>query len=160
VSRGVVAFSLVALGGLLAGCGKEPVTIDAPAPSGTAGDRCAALVEALPDDVADQHRRLVSPAAAPGAAWGDPPIVLTCGGDWKADPGAPCMDVNGVGWTAPEAQVLDLNRADQAGPATLTTYGWSPAVRVQVPADYNPPAAVMVDLASAIKETLHRDRAC
>jgi len=161
VSRGVVAScGVIALGMLLAGCGKEPVTIDAPALSADDVDACAKLVDALPDDLSDQHRRLVAPAAAPGAAWGDPPIVLTCGGSWPVPPSAICVDVNGVGWQASDDDVLDLTKDSSASTATLTTIGAKPAVRLVVPADYFPPATALVDVAPALKATLAGIQGC
>jgi hypothetical protein len=159
--RGVVAsWGLAVTALLLAGCGKEPVAIDALAPAGSDGERCAKLVDALPDDLSDQHRRLISPAAAPGAAWGDPPIVLTCGGSWPVPPSAVCVDVNGVGWHAPSGDVLDLSKDSSAGAVTLTTIGAKPAVRLEVPADYFPPATALVDVAPALKATLTGIKGC
>ena len=140
---------------LLANCGKEPVAIEHTSPSPEDAARCEALVEALPDTLSDQDRRLVSPAAALGAGWGDPPIVLTCGGDWQIPDGASCQEADGVGWYVPES-AFD----DQSADVEMTSIGFEPTVRVELPADYRPPATAMVELASAIKKTLKVTTPC
>jgi hypothetical protein len=131
------------------------VGIDGPVPSPAVAAQCSALVEALPDTVDGEHRRDVTPADGLGAAWGDPAIVLTCGGTWQVPADANCQEVDGVDWYAPESQF-----ADQDADVVLTTIGYSPVVRVEVPARYRPPAATMVDLAPAIKKTLNRIAPC
>ena len=42
----------------------------------------------------------------------------------------------------------------------MTTIGWTPAVQVTIPADYRPPAATMVDISAAIKQTLEKTGDC
>lgn len=121
---------------------------------GDAG-RCEALIAALPVVLSSQERRAVSPAAALGAAWGDPPIVLTCGGDWEVPAAASCQEVDGVDWYVPEAAFND-----PAADVVMTTIGRAPVVRVELPADYRPPAAAMVDLAPAIRQTLAPTTPC
>ncbi len=150
--RGVVVCALLLL---LAGCGKEPVSIEHTAPSPEDAARCQALVKALPDALSDQDRRLVSPAAALGAAWGDPPIVLTCGGDWPIPATAACQEVDGVGWYVPE-DAFD----DQSADVLMTSIGFEPVVQVELPADYRPPASAMVELAPAIKKSLKVTTPC
>jgi hypothetical protein len=149
--RGVVVLCLL----LLAGCESDQVPISATTPSPADRTRCQSLVDALPDTVSSEQRRSVSPDDALGAAWGDPAIVLTCGGAWKVPETASCQEVNGVDWYAPEA---DFN--DQTVDVVLTTIGYAPVVRVEVPARYRPPNAVMVDLAPAIKKALKRTQPC
>jgi len=131
------------------------VTIEATSPPPAEAARCESLVDALPNTISSQDRRMVSPAAALGAAWGDPAIVLTCGGSWELPEAINCQEVDGVDWWAPESQI-----ADQSADVVLTTVGYSPAIRVMVPASYRPPTAVMGDLAPAIKATLEHPQPC
>ena len=146
---GVVALLLVA-----AGCG----TVDVPDTSVSASERkaCESLVEALPDQVADQSSRDTSGNPL-GAAWGDPAIVLRCGvGTPKGyDKFAGCQTVNGLDWFVPTATI-----EDQEADVVLTTIGRTPAVEVTVPASYRPPDAVMVDVAPAIKQHTRVTRRC
>jgi hypothetical protein len=108
---------------------------------------CSELVDTLPDHVSDQEQRETkgNPLAA---AWGDPPIVLRCGVGRPAGygPFSACQVVNGLGWFVPE-ETMD----DQGADVVMTTVGREPAVEVKVPAKYRPPAAVMVDLGTAVK---------
>ena len=139
----------------VAGCGSEPVKISGTTPATADLERCTQLIDAVPEEVSDEQRRTVTPDDAPGAAWGDPAIVLTCGGTWQVPADANCQEVDGVDWYAPESQF-----ADQDADVVLTTIGYSPVVRVEIPARYRPPAATMVDLAAAIKKTLKRTNPC
>jgi hypothetical protein len=150
--RGVVALSLLVL---VAGCAKEPVSIEQVTVTRDDEARCAALVAALPKKLADLDRRRVAPAAALGAAWGDPAVVLTCGVDDKLPKAAACQEVEGVGWYAPE-EAFD----DQSLDVELTTIGLRPVVHVHVPAKYRPPPAIMVQLAPALKATLAATGGC
>ena len=102
----------------------------------------------VPHRVSERARRETKGSPL-GAAWGDPAIVLRCGVGTPEgyEPSSPCQRVNGVDWFVPEDQ-LD----DQGSDVLLTTIGRKPAVEVEVPSDYRPPDAVMVDLADAIKE--------
>lgn len=112
--------------------------------------RCEALVAALPEELAGLSRRTVTPAAALGAAWGDPPVVLSCGVPQDTiPPTAPCQVADGVGWYIPE-EAYD----DQAADVALTTLDVRPVVHVQVPGRYRPPPAIMVALAPLLKEHL------
>lgn len=125
-------------------------------------EACTELIEALPEIVGGQKQREMEPKSALGAAWGEPAIVLTCGvplpDEMVATAGTEdpptCQVVNGVGWFVPEDQM-----ADQTADVVMTTIDVKPPVQVQLPAGYRPTAAVMVDLAPAIKQTLrHVDR--
>ncbi len=150
--RGVVASTLLLL---VASCANEPVAIDPTSPDQADSLRCRALIDALPDSLAGQDRRMISPAAGRGAAWGDPPIVLTCGGDWPLPAALNCQEVDGVDWYAPEDQI-----ADQSKDAVLTTVGYQPAVRVEVPTSRRPPADVLVQLAPMIRGALLNTASC
>jgi hypothetical protein len=115
-------------------------------------------VDALPGTVADQERREVEDAAtAIATAWGDPPIVLRCGVGEPAsfDQLSTCQIVNGVAWYIPDKQITG-----SATDITMTTIGRKPGVEVAIPADYFPPAATMVDLATAMKQHTQRVERC
>jgi hypothetical protein len=137
------------------GCAKGPVSIDQVTLSVDDLARCNALVAALPQQLADLDRRKVAPAAALGAAWGDPAVVLTCGAPYDVPAAATCQEVDGVGWYAPE-EVVD----DQSLDAELTTIGLRPVVHLHVPADYRPPPAILVQLAPLLKQTLAATTGC
>ena len=112
---------------------------------------CESLVDDLPTDVGDDRERVpVLPADGLGAAWGDPAIVMTCGGDVpEISRTAECTEVNGVGWYVDEAVM-----ADESAAATLVTVGYRPIVTLEVPADQRPEgaAAAMAGLADAVQE--------
>ncbi len=141
----------------LSSCGAGAVEIDAPSLEGSAAAACDRLVDALPESVSDQPRRQVEPVRVPGAAWGDPAIVLTCGVPEPEgfDRFALCQETNGVGWFVPEAQIVD-----QSADVVMTTIGFEQNVEVTVPAQYRPPAAAMVDLAGPIKRSLSEPDPC
>jgi len=139
------------------GCGSGDVQIDTPALMGADASACASLVETLPDTVSDQPRRSIEPENAYGASWGDPAIVLRCGVPMPAgfDKFATCQVTNDVGWFVPEAQI-----EDQSADVVMTTIGFEQNVEVTLPASYRPPAAAMVDLADAIKDSIREVSPC
>ncbi len=100
---------------------------------------CEALVDALPDRLEDVgegglDRVEVDPADA-AAAYGDPPVVMTCGVARPPayDRFAACQEIDGVGWFVPEDQI-----GDEPVEVTLTAVGYRPRVQVVVPAEYWP----------------------
>ena len=150
---GVVACLLA-----LAGCsGGGAVSIDAPDLDGPAAERCGQLLDALPKTVAEQPRRAVDPEDAYAAAWGDPPIVLRCGVGSPAGFGelSVCQVANGVGWFIPEEQITN-----EPTDVVMTTVDRRPRVEVRLPEEYYPPAAAMVQLAPALKQTTERTDPC
>jgi len=159
--RGAVACALtVAVAALLVGCGSdEYLARDAPDVSGADAKTCAALLDDLPDRVADQDRRTVSPADAPVAAWGGRAITLSCGVDVPAEFNkfSGCVQANGVGWFVPDEQ-----QADQSLDVTATTVGYRPVVQLQVPASYRPEgvAAALAEMAAAVKKELELVKPC
>jgi len=116
----------------------------------SAADRkaCTALVDYLPHRVSERPRRETKGGDL-GAAWGDPAIVLTCGVGTPEGyrPTSPCQRVNGVGWFVPEDQI-----SDQGKDVVMTTIDRKPNIEVDVPSEYRPPDATMVDLAGTIKK--------
>jgi hypothetical protein len=141
---------------LAAGC-SDTVGVDAPEVSGQRERACAALVDALPDHVADQPQREVDAGDGYGAAWGDPAIVLRCGVTRPEgfDRAAACQTANGVDWYVPESQ-----QTGRAEDITMTSVGRAEYVEVQVPKEYFPPATAMVDLGPALKRTMRSVRPC
>jgi len=139
---------LLAAATLTAGCG-GPGSVEVRDTGVTGAERtaCEELVAALPDRVADQPRRTTS-GSSPGAAWGDPAIVLRCGvgAPAQSDLTSQCQVANGLGWFVP---VAGMN--DQSTDVVMTTIERRPRVEVTLPARYRPPVAAMVDLGRAIK---------
>jgi hypothetical protein len=146
VSAGALGLALV-----VAGCGKEPVSIPTLRLSAADQAVCQRVANALPDEVDGQSRRKTQPAEALGGAWGDPAIVAQCG---VAVPEgfnrtSPCQTADGVGWYVPESQFGD-DHAD----LVISTAGYRPILQVTIPATYRPEglAAAMVELAPMVKE--------
>ena len=144
--------------GLLAGCGGGPVRVDAATPSAEDQAACTDLLAALPASVADVDRRDVEPDGAWGAAWGDPPIVLTCGGAAPAefDAASACTTVNGVDWFIPQDQLDTLADIDR----TMTAVHQDPQVQVRLPPEHWPPATTMADLSGPVTEHTRRTGQC
>ncbi|MGA8246958.1 MAG: DUF3515 domain-containing protein [Nocardioides sp.] len=141
----------MALGLVLAACGKEPVSIPTSRLSTADQARCQRVTDALPRTVAGQSRRKTQPAEALGGAWGDPAIVLQCGVGVPAgfSKSAACTEADGVGWFVPDSRV-----ADQSADVVMASAGYRPVVQVTVPASYRPAglAAAMVQLAPVVKQ--------
>ena len=148
---------LVLLAALVTGCGSSKVEVDSPDLSGADAKACAKLVDALPSAVSDELRRPVEPEDAYGAAWGDPAIVLRCGVPMPDgfDRFATCQVANGVGWFLPESQI-----EDQGADVVLTTIGFEQNVELKLPARYRPPAAALVDVADAVKQSIREIEPC
>jgi Protein of unknown function (DUF3515) len=170
-TRGVVACGLLTAGlavGLLAGCagggngaGESGEAVSIPSPAPDAGDRaaCARILTALPDSLAGERRRPITPHDALGAAWGDPAMVLTCGVDRPADfdEFATCVEANGVDWFVPADQV-----EDDSLDVTFSTAGYRPIVQLDVPAEYRPEggAAALAELAKPLRKRLETVQPC
>lgn len=144
---------------LLTGCGSDAVDIDALRLSETDRKACAELLDALPQTLFGQPRRPVQPQGAPGVAWGDPAVVLTCGVPAPAgyQPTAHCSQVRGVGWYVPDEQLGDLGEEVVATALTHTPY-----VELRVPPERRAVGVdrALADLAPAVKGTLAEDRPC
>ena len=132
-------------GALLAGCA-SPAAVDlaptTPGPSAAAA--CAASAAALPHTVRDLPRREVQPSSPTTAAWGDPPITLTCGvprpTQLQAD--TTLLSVDGVDWFAQQ-----LTRGTR-----FTATGRVAYLRVDVPEDYTSATDALTDLADAVRK--------
>ena len=134
----LVAVSLCALA-LLAACGRQVAvaTPESPAPA------CSAL--ALPETVAGAALR---PTGADGtAAWGEPPITWRCGVPRPASlqPTSQLLEVGGVAWLPIEGSggsaFIAVNWPTQSDPVY---------VEVIVPAAYDNPGSVLLDLSPAL----------
>lgn len=147
------------LAAVLTGCSADPVIVSPPADL-SAPDRetCRALLDDVPDALGGRERREVEPADALGAAWGDPPIVMTCGGEAPAlSPTAVCEEANGVGYFVEDAPLKD-----DSIDVTLVTAGYDPIITVTVPAEQRPEgvAAATAGLAAAVKKHTELVREC
>lgn len=145
--------------GLLAGCGTTKVPVDTPDMSQADAALCEALTDALPDTLSGELRRTIDPFEAPGAAWGDPAYVLTCG---VPRPGAMpeaagCLDVGGVGWYVDE-DALEDPRVD----ITATALTHTPYVALEVPARYRTDGfdSALAELAPVLTEHLVAGEPC
>ena len=130
---------LATLATLLAGCGK--VAVVEPTPDAGVAQVCGGVMGALPEKVLDQGRRTVEPGVL-SSAWGRPAIVLRCGVTAPAalTPTSECLEVNGVGWFAEEAQ----------NGLIFTTIGRPAYVEVAVPTTYAPESGALADLSDAV----------
>ena len=148
--RWVCPVALVLAGALLAGCQGSSLQVDAyPTTKGSTLD-CRGMLSDLPQTVAGQPRRMVEDKLA--GAWGDPPIILRCGVEKPAalKPSSPCHDVNGVGWLAER----------ESDGWLFTTIGRKLYVSLDVPADYDPAADALADVADVIGRHVPVTRAC
>lgn len=132
--------------------------VDSPTLDAAGAAACAALVDDLPDTLAGEERRMISPAAAYAGAWGDPAIVLTCGVEPPPDltDTSECLEANGVGWFLPPDATDDVGDDKDPADVTVTAAGYEPAVSVLIPGDYRPEgvAAVTAGLAAAVEAHL------
>lgn len=146
---------------MLAACAPTQVEIDEHDLSPAESRACRAVIDDLPDTLAGQLRRSVTPDDALGAAWGDDePFVLTCG--VPAPTGVPddatCLDFGDqVGWYVPEEQFSDL-RTD----ALATTLTHTPRLSLVVPAGLrrNGFDSAMVELAPIASRHLTLGKPC
>ncbi|MBE7323390.1 DUF3515 domain-containing protein [Nocardioides sp. Y6] len=113
----------------LAACGSD-VEITSTGLSEEERAACEALVADLPDTLFDQERVETSGDGI-GAAWGDPPVVLTCGaGDPEEfDAWARCSEIAGIGWYVPDSQMKDAE-----SDVVMTAQSHSPRVSLAIPA--------------------------
>ena len=143
----------------LTGCADGPVSIPTTDANPAAAAVCEQFLADLPTVLAGERKRALARNGALGAAWGDPAIVLTCGGELPDDFDrfSQCVEANGVGWFVP-----DDAEKDQSATAVLTAAGYRPVVQVSVPGDYRPEgvASVMAGLADPVDEHLKLVEPC
>lgn len=120
---------------------------------------CQQFLDDLPTELAGEKTRVVTPADALGAAWGNPAITLTCGVSLPAefDQFANCTEANGVGWFIPPEAAQD-----PSSDVTVTAAGHRPIVQVTIPAKYRPEgvASVITELATVVDENLELVKPC
>ncbi|WP_435829744.1 DUF3515 family protein [Micromonospora costi] len=107
-----------------------PVEMAAPALATRPATLCRALLSQMPDSIRDLRQRPVTAGAEQNAAYGDPALIVACGG---AEPAIPATSdvwtVNKVCWYA----------AEQDDATVLTTVDRETAVTVRVPRTYDQP---------------------
>jgi hypothetical protein len=122
-----------------------PVSVSPPALDERAATVCRALVAKLPDALADRARRPVTAGAEQAAAYGDPPIVLSCGGPQPQVPqDAQLFGLSGVCWFAEE----------KSGGQTWSTVYREVPVNVTVPKAYGQPGQWVVDFSAPIVDAV------
>jgi hypothetical protein len=104
-----------------------PVHVDTPEVTPAADLACPVLMGQLPLELAGESSRLVDSATPYAYAWGDPPVVLTCGVPPPAGyvVGSATIAISGVEW------FVDTSRPDVV---VWTTVDRNVPVQVQVPA--------------------------
>lgn len=139
------------------GCG--PVKIPVPDLDPEQQAACDGFLADIPDPLVDLQRVETDPSDAAGRAYGDPPVVISCVDTLPPDfdEFAFCVEVNGVGWYLPDAQLED----DATG-ATFTAVGYEPLVAVEIPAQYRQVTGgdVLSDLTDAVKNNLTETVPC
>ncbi|HWH00332.1 MAG TPA: DUF3515 family protein [Pilimelia sp.] len=121
------------------------VTLPAPGLTGRAALVCRALVARLPATVRGLTRREVAAGPEQNAAYGAPPITMTCGG--TAPPVTPTDTVwllNGVCWH-------QVGRPDGV---LFTTVGREQPVAVTVPSAYPQPAQWAIDFSAPVRAAM------
>jgi hypothetical protein len=122
-----------------------PVSVPAPSLDATTAEACRALLAKLPESVRDRAERPVSGGAEQNAAYGDPPIVLSCGVTRPSVPQvADLIGISGVCWWPEEQSDRDV----------YTTVDREVPVRVTVPKAYSPSAQWVANFSSAITGSL------
>ncbi len=141
----------------MASCSND-IEVDNPELSTEQRAACDAFLASLPSELEGlDERDDLSPSDAPARAWGDPAVVVTCGVDMPADFDAfsSCEEVNGVGWFGNSDDL-----AAQDSDLDLTTIGFTPNVRLQIPAELRPPVGPWVEVSDAVRTTLERTSRC
>lgn len=146
---------LLALAAPLAGCSRAVAVEAAPQAS---SPLCAQVYTALPEGVAGLDRRETTAQGA--AAWSggadDEVVVLRCGVrelDALESAGG-CQAVEGQG-----AQVDWIPGEERDGRVTWTTYGRSPAIALEMPADTAVTSSAPLDVGPAVA-LVPQSRAC
>ena len=128
---------------VVAGCSPGPAPVAVPSPAPEVATACTQIIKALPDKVLDAKRRKTTPESPLTAAYGDPPIEVTCGvapPAGMAEAQSQCFEVNGVGWFAKKAE----------NGVIFTTIGRAVYLEVAVPSKYAPEANALTDVSDAV----------
>lgn len=156
--RGPLAVAVGASALLVTACAR-PVPV--PAAPAAADPRCAEIVLALPEVLAEMPRRTTTSQAT--VAWGDPanPVVLRCGVEPPAPSTDQCVTAGNESAAVDWLAVPGEEDADGSAPWTFTTYGRSPAVEVHVPAEVTATRSTsfLLDLGPAVSR-VEQTRSC
>jgi Protein of unknown function (DUF3515) len=125
VVAGLVVFAVLGrLGPAAPGpAASGPVSMAAPPLSEPTAAVCRALVARLPDALRDRTRRPVTAGPEQNAAYGDPPITLTCGAGPlpSVDPTGQVYGLSGVCWySVPGDRSTVWTAVDRTVPVTVT----------------------------------------
>ena len=134
-----------------------PVVMEAPALDERTAQVCLAVTSQLPAAIRDLPGRPVSQGPEQNAAYGEPPITVSCGVPQPvmctvpADPTPGCV--------ALDTELLIMNNvcwyaAPGTGAATVTTMDREVAVRVTVPASYENPAQWANEFSDTVVKTV------
>ena len=131
---------------LLAGCGAGAVEVPLPRPPAAVARLCGHLHDVLPQKVHGKARRTTTPESPLLTAWGSPAIVVRCGvpRPTALKPTSELVVVNGVNWLGVPTE----------RPVTFTAVGRQAYVEATVPAAYEPPGDVLIELADAVKRAV------
>jgi hypothetical protein len=150
------------LGSAACGGATGALHVEVPSPDGAHAAQCAGLVSSAPATVDELSRRTFEPRSPYAAAWGDPAIVLRCGGAKPAAlrPTSQCFVINGVGWfVSQNGKAVDPTQPVH-GALDFTTIGRSVSVEVTIPSDYQPAADAIVDLTPTVKSHTTVEHPC
>jgi Protein of unknown function (DUF3515) len=131
-----------------------PVTMAAPALSARAAEVCLAVTSQLPVKLRDLPARKVTAGPEQNAAYGEPPVTVSCG----VHQPAMCATLGATGCVPMDTELLLMNRVcwyAQQGPASnvFTTMDREQAVQVTVPASYQQPAQWANEFSDLVVET-------
>ena len=143
---------------VLSACGSDPVPVARPNLNEVEKPLCKEFVKVLPDEIGGLEQRPVVPPSGLAAVWGNPPVILTCGGLMPPEftDSSACEEFDGVGWFTPEEQLKDPTIDAQ-----VTTIGIQPLVSVLIPAQHRGnAAAILTALAPRIKSEMFISDPC
>jgi uncharacterized protein DUF3515 len=131
-----------------------PVTMAAPVLSARAAEVCLAVTSQLPAKLRDLPPRKVTAGPEQNAAYGEPPITVSCG---VTQP-AMCATLGATGCVPLDTELLLMNRVcwyARQGPASnvFTTMDREQPVQVTVPASYQQAAQWANEFSDLIVET-------
>jgi hypothetical protein len=128
---------------LAAGCGAGAVEAPVPRPPASIAHLCQTLRDRLPAKVHGRSRRSTTPKSPLVTAWGSPAIVVRCGmpRPLALKPTSDLVVINGLNWLP-----VPPDR-----PVTFTAVGRQAYIEVTVPAVYEPPGDVLIELGGPIK---------
>ena len=136
VLRSIASVSIAgALTAALTGCSR-PVAVQAPEMSAS----CKTVLAEAPIRLLGQLQRETSPRDVAAVAWGDPPIVLVCGGQRSVPADAQVIAVEDMEWVV---------ESTDAGTVFSSVSG-EPVLQVRVPVDYRPEIDAVAEITSAL----------